>query len=193
MTNLFLLNDITTNNYKIETLNILSFFSIILSIYVIISINPIISVLYLIGLFGVISTYLNLVGLNFIALSYIIIYVGAVSILFLFILMLISVRWSELQNYNNNSLFLGVMITMIFSYYIIDNTYFSVQDFVQNIFNHKIFIANSNDWTGNLIETNHISNIGNILYTTYNIWLLITSYILLLAMVGCIVITMKPK
>jgi NADH-ubiquinone oxidoreductase chain 6 len=38
-----------------------------------------------------------------------------------------------------------------------------------------------------------IVTIGNILYTNYFIWLIITSVILLLAMVGCIAITISPK
>jgi NADH-ubiquinone oxidoreductase chain 6 len=57
--------------------------------------------------------------------------------------------------------------------------------------NNEIFFTSSSDWPGNLIETNHISNIGNILYTNYNIWLIITSFILLLAMIGAIIITIK--
>jgi NADH:ubiquinone oxidoreductase subunit 6 (subunit J) len=36
-----------------------------------------------------------------------------------------------------------------------------------------------------------MSNIGNILYTSYNLWLIMTGYILLLAMVGAIIITIK--
>jgi NADH-ubiquinone oxidoreductase chain 6 len=44
-----------------------------------------------------------------------------------------------------------------------------------------------------LAETSHITNIGNIMYTSYSIWLIITSVILLLAMVGAIVITIKQK
>jgi NADH-ubiquinone oxidoreductase chain 6 len=36
-------------------------------------------------------------------------------------------------------------------------------------------------------------SIGNVMYTSYSIWLLITSIILLLAMVGSIVITIKQK
>jgi NADH-ubiquinone/plastoquinone oxidoreductase chain 6 len=48
-------------------------------------------------------------------------------------------------------------------------------------------------WDGNLSETSHITSIGNILYTSHSIWLIITSIILLLAMVGAIVITIKPK
>ena len=48
-------------------------------------------------------------------------------------------------------------------------------------------------WDGNLIEIGHITSIGNILYTNYNIWLIMASYILLLAMVGAIIITIKQK
>ena len=44
--------------------------------------NPIVSVLFLIGLFLSISCYLIIIGINFIGLSYLLVYVGAVSILF---------------------------------------------------------------------------------------------------------------
>jgi NADH-ubiquinone oxidoreductase chain 6 len=90
--NLYFLYETITNNYSLEFLNILSIFTIISGIYVIISKNPIVSVLFLIGLFAGISTYLIFIGLSFIGLSYLIIYIGAVSILFLFILMLIDIR-----------------------------------------------------------------------------------------------------
>jgi NADH-ubiquinone oxidoreductase chain 6 len=42
-----------------------------------------------------------------------------------------------------------------------------------------------------LAETTQITSLGNIMYSSYSIWLLITSIILLLAMVGAIVITIK--
>lgn len=42
-----------------------------------------------------------------------------------------------------------------------------------------------------LAEATHISSIGDIMYSSYSIWLIITSIILLLAMVGAIVITIK--
>jgi NADH-ubiquinone oxidoreductase chain 6 len=136
--------------------------------------------------------------------------------LFLFILMLIDIRISELQNNNNNSLLLAIIITIIFSYNIFQilpysiavlNNYFvninhiiynlsfnNIKFFsINNTKNNEIFFTNSNDWNGNLIDTNHISNIGNILYTNYNLWLIITSFILLLAMTGAIIITIKQK
>jgi NADH-ubiquinone oxidoreductase chain 6 len=51
----------------------------------------------------------------------------------------------------------------------------------------------SNSWDGNITETGHITAIGDILYTSYNIWLLLASLILLLAMVGSIIITIKQE
>jgi NADH-ubiquinone oxidoreductase chain 6 len=47
-------------------------------------------------------------------------------------------------------------------------------------------------WDGYLSETSHITSIGNIMYTSYFLWLIITSLILLLAMVGAIVINIRP-
>ena len=59
--------------------------------------------------------------------------------------------------------------------------------------NSDLFFVTSSSWDGNLIETSHISSIGNILYTSHSIWLILASFILLLAMIGAIVITIKPK
>ena len=54
--------------------------------------------------------------LTFIGLTYLIVYVGAVSILFLFILMLIDVRISELKDKTNNSLPLAIIIIIYLNY-----------------------------------------------------------------------------
>jgi NADH-ubiquinone oxidoreductase chain 6 len=59
--------------------------------------------------------------------------------------------------------------------------------------NSEILFITSKIWDGNLAETNHITTIGNIIYSSYNIWLILTSIILLLAMVGAIVITIKQE
>jgi len=57
--------------------------------------------------------------MNFIGLSYLLVYIGAVSILFLFILMLINVRVSELQAETSNSLPLAIIIGICFLLYYI--------------------------------------------------------------------------
>jgi NADH-ubiquinone oxidoreductase chain 6 len=116
MNNLYLLNETYTNGYRIETLDILSLIAILCGIFVIISKNPIVSVLFLIGLFLSIAGYLIILGINFIGLSYLLVYVGAVSILFLFILMLINVRISELLSNTSNSIPLAIFISILFSF-----------------------------------------------------------------------------
>jgi NADH-ubiquinone oxidoreductase chain 6 len=115
MTNLFVLNETFTNGLNYSVINFISFTSILCGIFVIISKNPIVSVLFLIGLFLNIASYLMMLGMNFIGLSYLLVYVGAVSILFLFILMLINIRISELTSDSSNSIPLAVIIGIFFN------------------------------------------------------------------------------
>src|ERR1700742_4824988 len=138
MNNLFLINETFTNGYTSYTLDILSVLAIICAIFVIVMKNPIVSVLFLIGLFANISFYLILLGLSFIGLSYLIVYIGAVSILFLFILMLINIRISELQSNTKNSIFLAIIITIFFNYILFQVLPYSI--IMSNSYN--IFIKN---------------------------------------------------
>src|SRR5947207_3282134 len=110
---LYLISDIKTNGFLIEILDILSLICILFGIYTIISKNPVVSVLFLIGLFSTISCYLILIGLSFIGISYLLVYVGAISILFIFILMLINIRISELLSETNNYLPLAMIGSIV--------------------------------------------------------------------------------
>ena len=221
MDSLFVLNETFTNGYRADVLDFISLASIFCGIFVIISKNPIVSVLFLIGLFLSIATYLIILGISFIGLSYLLVYVGAVSILFLFILMLINVRISELLSDTSNSIPLAVIIGICFNYplyqilpyslaafnsYTVDfkNSFKDVlsnnnySDYLNKFFNFsndsgEIAFVTAKVWDGSLAETTHITSIGHIMYTSYSIWLILTSIILLLAMVGAIVITIKPK
>ncbi len=223
MSGLYVITENFTNGYRDDILDFFYLISILSGIFVIISKNPIVSVLFLIGLFLSIASYLITLGISFIGLSYLLVYVGAVSILFLFILMLINVRISELLSNTSNSIWLAVIIAICFNYtvnqvlpsnlvafnsYIVSliDSYLGVlfrfnnsnSDFLNKILtinNDKgeVSFVTSKIWDGSLGETTHITSIGNIMYTSYMIWLIITSIILLLAMVGAIVITIKQK
>ena len=211
MNSVYLIIETFTNGYTSEFLDILSLVSIIFGIFIIISKNPIVSVLFLIFLFASVSIYLILLGINFIGISYLLVYVGAVSILFLFILMLINIRISELLSDTGNSMPLAIIIAISFYYplsrivsyntakssnvdYVASDllnsdSYYLISK-VLNYYN-EISFTTSKNWDGTLAETTHITSLGNIMYSSYAIWLLITSIILLLAMVGAIVITIK--
>ena len=198
---------------RAEALDLISLASILSGIFVIISKNPIVSVLFLIGLFLSIACYLLVLGINFIGLSYLLVYVGAVSILFLFILMLINVRVSELLSDTSNSIPLALLIGVSFNYFVHQilplnlsssnmietSEYITFDQFINyingsyNLSSSELIFVTTKIWDGSLAETTHITSIGNIMYTSYSIWLIITSIILLLAMVGAIVITIKQK
>jgi NADH-ubiquinone oxidoreductase chain 6 len=117
MNNINILKDINSG-FMPEVLDIIYLLSIVFGILIIINKNPIISVLFLIGLFVNISGLLIIVGFGFIGLSYILVYVGAVSILFLFILMLINIRISELTNETSNDTPLAILTVMLFYFLI---------------------------------------------------------------------------
>lgn len=165
MSNLFILNETFTNGLNYNLLNVITFASIICGILVIISKNPVVSVLFLIGLFLNIAGYLMMLGINFIGLSYLLVYVGAVSILFLFILMLINVRISELVTDNNNSIPLAIMIGSIFNltlYKLLPNNFSSNE---YGFVSHKL----GNDKS--LLEAQSLAgdNITSDLYNVYNV------------------------
>jgi NADH-ubiquinone oxidoreductase chain 6 len=212
MNNIYLIKDFVSNGLKVEFIDIIYLVSILFGIFTIISVNPIVSVLFLIGLFVNISVLLILIGYNFIGLSYILVYVGAVSILFLFILMLINIRISEINSETNNYIPLAILIVILF-YYIIGQvlplnlidqrilTYLpsSIEDNIEisnnQYFNfiEQIVYISSKGWDNSLVDITQISSIGNIMYTSYAIWLIIVSIILLMAMIGAIIITIKQK
>lgn len=224
---LIVLYETITNGYKAEFLFVLSLLCIFLGISIIITKNPIISVLFLIALFFSISLYLMLMGLYFIGLSYLLVYVGAISILFLFILMLINVRISELLTEGKNSIPLAIIAILAFNFSVNRALPYSISVFdviynnmvsmfkyiLEKIFSLVYIGANksalnyavdtvspleiasvkSKSWDTLLIENTHITSIGNILYTSLFILLIVTSLILLLAMVGTIIITIKKS
>lgn len=219
MSNLYILTEAFTNGFYYDLLDVISIGSILCGVSVIVAKNPVVSVLFLIGLFFSIASYLMMLGLNFIGLSYLLVYVGAVSILFLFILMLINVRISELVTDNNNSLILGFIVCMVLFIPLytkgniinsrnevsnFDNLSIKGGVFEQNELKNsmdklidnfsekdEILFTTSKAWDGAMGELSHITSIGNVIYTSYPIWLILTSIILLLAMVGAIIITIK--
>jgi NADH-ubiquinone oxidoreductase chain 6 len=148
MTNLFILNETFTNGLNYSVINFISLTSILCGIFVIISKNPIVSVLFLIGLFLNIAGYLMMLGMNFIGLSYLLVYVGAVSILFLFILMLINIRISELTSDSSNSIPLAIIIGIFFNitlYKLLPSKLFNTGIyFVQDKFDLGAYLAYSN-------------------------------------------------
>jgi NADH-ubiquinone oxidoreductase chain 6 len=87
-------------------LDVLALGAILSGIMVITAKNPVISVLFLIAVFINVAGYLVLLGVAYLGLVYLIVYVGAIAILFLFVIMMLNLRLVELvdtgQEYTKN-------------------------------------------------------------------------------------------
>lgn len=155
LNNIHLINETLTNGFYHNILDILGVLAILCGIFVITNKNPIVSVLFLISLFATISTYLIMLGLSFIGLAYLIVYIGAVSILFLFILMLINIRTSELQSNTSNSIDLTGIVGSLILYILFQLLPYDIA-----------VINNYNSYYNNLIYNinNNINEIYNSLH-----------------------------
>jgi NADH:ubiquinone oxidoreductase subunit 6 (subunit J) len=128
---------------KTLILEILIINSIISAIFVIISKNPVISVIYLISLILNSALYLIVKGIAFIGISYILVYLGAIIVLFLFVIMMINVRLSDiletgLQYTKNIPLALAVSGLLIYELFNLGPSLTSIDSsLILNYFKHE--------------------------------------------------------
>ena len=112
-------------------LDLLSLGAILSSVLVITSKNPVVAVIFLISLFINTAGYLILLGIGFVGISYIIIYVGGITVLFLFVIMMVNIRLSEIlelgSQYTKN-LPLAFIVGSLFIYeiFFLNNLYFLI-------------------------------------------------------------------
>ena len=100
-------------------IDLLAFGAILSSVLVITSKNPVIAAIFLISLFINAAGYLIFSGVGFIGLTYIILYVGAITVLFLFVIMMINIKLTDIletgKSYTQN-LPLGLSVGLLFIY-----------------------------------------------------------------------------
>src|ERR1700760_2189925 len=205
------------NNFLLD---VLAAGAILSGILVITSKNPVIAVLFLISAFVNAAGYLLLLGVGFIGISYIIIYVGAIAVLFLFVIMMINIKLTDIletgTQYTKNlplaisivSLFIFIIFTIIpFNF----NNVPALSILLDKMTYLNSILSSSNAVSINLINSivnnNFVTSLSDVIITdfqqievlghglyTYGAVLLITlSVILLLAMYATIVISKTKK
>jgi NADH-ubiquinone oxidoreductase chain 6 len=182
-------------NYILDLLVIGAIVSAILTIT---SINPVNSVIGLISVYIHIAIYLTILTLNFIGLTYLIIYVGAIAILFLFVVMMMNIKYIELsevaQEYTQN-LPLAAIIGTLFILELLSSTLMPLlsNSTIKKNFNESVLISSSTDsfWDSSTIfySLSHIEGLGYTIYTYGLLWFILGSIILLLGMIGPIALT----
>jgi NADH-quinone oxidoreductase subunit J len=149
---------------------------------VILSQNSIYSVLFLVLSFISSSSLLFLLECEYISLVFIIIYVGAIAVLFLFVVMMLDIKTAYLAKdslkYFPFGSFLGV-IFLIEILIVVPGIFESINPYSTS------FLFNSySDWVNKLDYFTEIISIGHLLYTDYVIQFLLSGNILLLATIG---------
>jgi len=159
--------------------------ALVSAIMVILSSNPIYSALFLILVFFNSGLLILLLDLEFLALTFILIYIGAIMVLVLFVIMMLDIKQTTL--YLNMSYYFfisGLFLIFLgseFLYFIsLDLTYFQI-----NVFSSYF------NWFSLVLETSNIRNLGVYLYTYFSFFLLLAGLILLVAMLGAISLTLE--
>ena len=163
-----------------------SFIAIVSAIMVTVSKNTVHSVFFLILDFISISCLFIMIGAEFLGMIMLIIYVGAVAVLFLFVVMMLNVS-SQKQSW-----FIGQKANHIPSGLIVGILIFLELLVVTGGWKYKENIMSSST----LVINEKLSNthqIGNVMYTDYILYFQVSGIILLLSMIGAILLTYRKR
>jgi NADH-quinone oxidoreductase subunit J len=162
-----------------------AFVAIAAGVMVVASRNPVHSVLFLILAFFNASGLFVLIGAEFIAMILIVVYVGAVAVLFLFVVMMLDINFVELRQGFMDYLPIGALIGFV----LVAELAFVVGAWVVsgNAFLVKAAPAPV------AAEISNTQALGMILYTRYVYLFQAAGVILLIAMIGAIVLTLRSR
>lgn len=161
-------------NYFYLVFSLLFFFGLILSK------NPIYSLLSLIGVFFVYAFLFLSLGLELIGFLTIFIYIGAICILFLFVIMFLEIPFLE-SSKETKVINLIKLPYLLFLVFIVSSFFFNLKLDNAEISNFSLLYK-----LGDNIVSDNLVQVGNILYNKYGIGVLLSAIILLVAMIAAI-------
>ena len=153
------------------------------SVMVVASKNSVHSVLFLILAFFNAAGLFVLIGAEFIAMMLVIVYVGAVAVLFLFVVMMLNVNFEEMREGFQKYLGLGLSVATILLAELVLVIYWALEN--------PSSVASAEHAV--LPNVSNTQNIGNLLYTYYIYPFQMAGIILLIAMIGAIVLTLRSR
>jgi len=162
--------------------------AIISALIVIASVNPVHSVIFLILTFFNASGILLLLEAEFLAIRFIIVYVGAIAVLFLFVVIILNIKISELTNSLYQYLPIGGLIGFVFlieMFLIIDSDLIPV---LSNITTTCLV-----NWSILFDHRTNTQRIGQLIYTYYFYAFILAGAVLLIALIGAIVRTLQSN
>jgi len=146
--------------------------------------NPVHSVLFLILTFFNAAALFLLTGAEFLAMILLVVYVGAVAVLFLFVVMMLDVDFAELKRGALQYAPVGALVGLILRGELIFV-------FASNMFAPKL--GQGSVPIPNIAERSNTAALGDILYTDFVFYFQVAGLVLLVAMIGAIVLTLRHK
>jgi NADH-quinone oxidoreductase subunit J len=159
--------------------------------------NPVHSVFYLVLVFLNASALLFLLDMEFFALMQLLVYVGALAILFLFVVMLLDIPVTEIVAHQRGSFGISTMFIFILFCFLLllliqpfqEETLLPFLPIAENLAQEIKWI----EWTSLATQKENLAQLGFSLYRVYVDLLIIASLLLLVAMIGAVVLTLKKK
>lgn len=167
---------------------IFSFFIIVSSLAVVLTKNPVHSVLFLIFCFFNAAALFILQGAEFLAMMLIIVYVGAIAVLFLFVVMMLNIEYTKYKKDFYKSLLFGFFIIAVLLSELFVAYYFSSLNNPQQNLKANPLIAYPINY-----DEGNTEQIGRILYTDFYLHFQMAGLILLVAMIGAVVLTLRKR
>ncbi|SFO24019.1 NADH dehydrogenase subunit J [Mesorhizobium sp. NFR06] len=162
-----------------------AFIAVASAFMVISSRNPVHSVLFLILTFFNAAGLFMLTGAEFLAMILLVVYVGAVMVLFLFVVMMLDVDFAEMKQGALQYAPIGAMVGLILAAELI--VVLGGYTFAPQL---ASTVAQA---TPDLATRSNTAALGDILYTDYLYYFQIAGLVLLVAMIGAIVLTLRHK
>ncbi|BDA51697.1 NADH-ubiquinone oxidoreductase chain 6 (mitochondrion) [Coccomyxa sp. Obi] len=155
--------------------------------------NPVHSVLFLILVFFNSAGLLVLLGLEFFAMIFLVVYVGAIAVLFLFVVMMLNIKLAEISEKRLRYLPIGGLLGMLFLgeiFLIVDNDLIPWLGSSHLLEWAELSAMEWTPWSNLAVGVTPLEGVGVIIYTYYFYFFLLASLILLVAMIGAIVLTL---
>lgn len=148
--------------------------------------NPIHSVLFLVVAFVNSAALLLLLEVEFLALLFVVVYVGAIAVLFLFVVMMLEVKMARHSGGGWTYLPLGGLL-LLFAF---THLLLLVEGNLVAPLQSEEAVSGLREWYAQVDPVTSLEVIGQVLYTSYFCYFLFASVVLLVAMIGSIVLTL---
>ena len=169
-------------NFTLDLFYLFSFILIASALVVVSARNMVHSVMFLVLCFLNAAALFLLLGAEFLAMLLVVVYVGAIAVLFLFVVMMLNVDLKDMEKKINRHLPVLILVGVVMLFEILIITKFSTA----KLYETKLLFPTP-------LDIHNTNAIGNILYTDFILPFQLSGAILFVAMIGAIVLTLKEE